>query len=148
MRFVAAPFPQKANAFRGPHYYMFGNAAASFLRFRLQTGNRTREGVSVIRMFGEHSDSERSEGDRKGSRGGSMQAERSRRSIPDESPRRSKLRCYQKTALEPFFSCASLLLLFPKKLTLSGGPITICLGTQLPLFFAFDYKRGIEPERA
>ena len=47
MRFVAAPFPQKANAFRGPHYYMFGKAAASFLRFRLQTGNRTREGVSV-----------------------------------------------------------------------------------------------------
>ena len=43
---------------------------------------RTREGMSVIRMSCEHSNNEWSEGDREGSRGGSLQAKRGRRSDP------------------------------------------------------------------
>ena len=51
--------------------------------FHTKTGGiRTREGMSVIRMSCEHSNSEWSEGDRAGSRGGSLQARRRRRSDP------------------------------------------------------------------
>ena len=50
---------------------------------------RTREGMSVIRMSCDHSNSEWSEGDRAGSRGGSLQARRSRRSAPFDRTRYS-----------------------------------------------------------
>ena len=78
-------------------------------------------------MSGEHSNSEWSEGDREGSRGGSLQARRSRRSDPFDRTTSQQTTLLSKTGFRPVFSCAPLLLLFPKKLTLFGDPCSLTL---------------------
>ena len=71
-------FPKKLTLFGDPDKKRW----MSFCFHTKTEGIRTREGMSVIRMSCEHSNSEWSEGDRAGSRGGSLQAKRSRRSEP------------------------------------------------------------------
>ena len=107
-----------------------------FFCFHTKTGGiRTREGMSAIRMSGEHSNCEWSEGDRAGSRGGSLQARRSRRSDPFDRTTSQQTTLLSKTGFRPVFSCAPLLLLFPKKLTLFGDPdkkrwMSVCFHTK------------------
>ena len=89
----------------------------------------------MIRMSCEHSNSEWSEGDREGSRGGSLQARRSRRSAPFDRTTSQQTTLLSKTGFRPVFSCAPLLLLFPKKLTLFGDPdkkrwMSVCFHTK------------------
>ena len=113
--------------------------------FHTKTGGiRTREGMSVIRMSCEHSNSEWSEGDRAGSRGGSLQARRSRRSDPFDRTTSQQTTLLSKTGFRPVFSCAPLLLLFPKNLTLFGDPdkkrwMSVCF---------LRKQEGFEPVRA
>ncbi len=84
------------------------------------------------------------EGDRAGSRGGSLQARRSRRSDPFDRTTSQQTTLLSKTGFRPVFSCAPLLLLFPKKLTLFGD-----LDKKRRMSVCFIRKQeGFEPVRA